>query len=436
MSNKFNLEEYYKRAWSGERCGDASIINYIKSFKHIILWGASYQGKAIGKKLMELGVLIENYWDIRWKELKCVNDIDVIEPFKSNDKENCLIILCIGNRVIQSNLIHNMNEHGYSNMIYGDYLYMGLLCPFNRSTGINAKRCTQTMECRQIYCKRIEGIYSHYLSSEQSISLPSMTLVINQRCSLRCKYCTSYMNEYANDQKVDFSLQRICEDIDIFFDLVDFVGTITVMGGEPFMHKDLGEIIMHLCTKKNFGLISIATSGTYPITEKQLEGLRDSRVNVSFSNYTQSISKAQNKMFEKNIETVKNAGICYTVGMFSPEWIIPVTLENKYLSDEQAKKKKSICTHWHQVKNGKVHPCDLANSIYSLGIADYSDSYFDLTQNMELTEMRKAFKHYLDKEYYEVCRHHDRPKNAKFLTAKAAEQGYMDFRKSGEPEKE
>lgn len=134
-------------------------------------------------------------------------------------------------------------------------------------------------------------------------------------------------------------------------------------------------------------------------------------------------------MFEQNIENVKNAGICYTVGIFSPEWIIPVTLENKYLSDEQARKKKAVCTHWHQVKNGKVHPCDLANSIYSLGIADYPDSYFDLTQNLGMPEMKDAFRHYLEKEYYEVCRHHDRPKNAKYLTAKAAEQGYMDFRK-------
>ena len=70
MENKFDLEGYYNRAWSGEMCEDISIVEYIKSYKHVILWGASYQGKAIGKKLIELGVDIENYWDIRWQEQK------------------------------------------------------------------------------------------------------------------------------------------------------------------------------------------------------------------------------------------------------------------------------------------------------------------------------------------------------------------------------
>ena len=93
MEKTFNLEEYYKKAWSGEVCGDTSIIEYIKSYKHVILWGASYQGSAVGKRLLELGVHIENYWDIRWKEIKSVNQIAVIPPFEINDKDNCLIIV-------------------------------------------------------------------------------------------------------------------------------------------------------------------------------------------------------------------------------------------------------------------------------------------------------------------------------------------------------
>ena len=66
------------------------------------------------------------------------------------------------------------------------------------------------------------------------------------------------------------------------------------------MHPDISQIISHLCTKKNFGLISIATSGTYPIKPEQLEGLHDKRVNVSFSNYTLSINEKQQEMFYKN----------------------------------------------------------------------------------------------------------------------------------------
>lgn len=426
----FDLEAYYERAWSGVSCHDESIVPYIKSFPHIILWGASHQGAAIGKKLLELGVRIQNYWDIRWKELRCVNQIEVIEPFVSGDKDNCLIIVCIGNRVIQDSLIHNMLEQGYINVIRGDYLYMGLLCPFDRETGISAKRCSSTMECRQVYCHRIKGILSKkHENCEDAIFLPSVTLVINQRCSLKCKYCTSYMNEYDVQERIDFSLQQICSDIDAFFGAVDVVGTITVMGGEPFMHKDISQIIEHLCKWDNFGLISIATSGTWPIKPEQLEGLHDERVNVSFSNYTESISENQKKLFYENMEIVKRSGVNYTAGNFSPEWIIPFSLTNKHYSDAEATRKKHQCTHWHQIKNGKVHPCDFANSIYSLHVADYPSDYVDLNRNLSREELRKELREYFDRPFYESCRHHGYLENEKRLTAKAAEQGYHDFKK-------
>ena len=78
MINAFDLDEYYKKAWSGETCNDTSIINYINSYQHVILWGASYQGDAIGKKLLELGVKIEKYWDVRCKEIKMLITINII----------------------------------------------------------------------------------------------------------------------------------------------------------------------------------------------------------------------------------------------------------------------------------------------------------------------------------------------------------------------
>lgn len=421
----FKLEEYYEQAFSGEKVDNTEFLNYIKGFKHVILWGASFQGKAIGRKLLDEGVNIDYYWDIRHQEIKELNGLKVVEPRTVEDIENTLVIVCIGNRVIVKRMMNNLKADGYANVIPGDYLYMGLLCPFCKETGINAKVCSGTMECRQIYCHRLGNIIKYNNESENPIHLTSVTLIVNQKCSLRCKFCTSYMNEYPMGERKNFPVERICEDIDVFFDMVDTVGTITVMGGEPFMHPDISKIISHLCTKKNFGLISIATSGTYPIKPEQLEGLHDKRVNVSFSNYTLSINEKQKELFYKNIEVVKESGVCYTVGLFSPEWIKPSTLYKLDISEEQKIARKSNCEHWHQIKNGKVHPCDFANSVYSLGIADYPTDYFDLTQEMSLEDRKNKFREYIDRPCYETCGHHAKGKQ---MTAMAAEQGYYDFK--------
>lgn len=428
----FNLEEYYQKAFSGEKVDNTEFLEYIKSFKYVILWGASFQGQAIGKKLLQEGVNIECYWDIRHEEFKeNVNGLRVLPPETSEDPENTLVITCIGNRVIVNRLMNLLKSKGFPNIIPGDYLYMGMLCPFTKETGINAKRCSATMECRQVYCHRLGNIIKSECKCDDPIHLTSITLVINQMCSLKCKYCTSYMNEYPLDKRKNFPLERICKDIDVFFDAVDTVGTITVMGGEPFMHPDLSKIIEHLCTKKNFGLISIATSGTYPIKPEQLEGLHDKRVNVSFSNYTNSISEKQREMFYKNIEVIKESGVCHTVGLFSPEWIKPTTLYKLDMSNEEKMQMKSKCEHWHQVKNGKVHPCDYANAIYSLGIADYKTDYVDLTEDVSSEEMKEKLREYINRPYYETCGHHARSKG---MTAMAAEQGYFDFTKKEDNE--
>lgn len=49
------------------------------------------------------------------------------------------------------------------------------------------------------------------------------------------------MNEYPLEERKDIPLDRIYDDIDKFFDAMDSIGTVTVMGGEPFMHPDISK---------------------------------------------------------------------------------------------------------------------------------------------------------------------------------------------------
>lgn len=237
------------------------------------------------------------------------------------------------------------------------------------------------------------------------------------------------MNEYPLSERKDVPLDRIYDDIDKFFDAMDSVGTVTVMGGEPFMHPELSKIIKKMLTKTNFGLISIATSGTYPIKPEQLDGLDDKRVNVSFSNYEHAISEKQKEMMYRNIEMIKNAGISYTVGVTIPEWSVPSTLYDLGDTEEEMIAKKEKCLQpprCMQVKNGKMHPCDFGTAVYSLGIADYENNYVDIENSKSTEELRDEIWKFIEQPYYRVCGHCT---GMQGLTDKAAEQGYMDFKK-------
>ena len=423
----FNKEEYYEMAHSGKIIDNTEILEYIKSFNKIILWGASYLGEAIGRYLIDNNVNTFHYWDMRSEDLKLINKKKVKLPFTDTATEDTLVIYCIGNNVIRGELIAKLRNKNY-NFIRGDYLFEGAVCPFSLGSEIDSKVCQGSMCCRSIFCERLSNIVKDRYNVENHLHMFSITLVINQRCSLKCKHCTSYMNQYPVELRKDIPKERIFEDIDKFFDVMDSVGTVTIMGGEPFMHKDLSPIVKKLLEKNNFGIVSIATSGTYPMRKEQLVGLDDPRVNISFSNYEQSLSEKQIKIMHDNINLVKETGLSYTIGVTMPEWLVPSTLYDLDNSVEEMMNKKSLCKQpprCMQLKNGKLHPCDFAQSLYCIGIADYEMDYVDV-EGAELTELKEKIRNFIDQPYYRSCGHCEF-KNG--LTAKAAEQGYMDFTK-------
>jgi len=89
-----------------------------------------------------------------------------------------------------------------------------------------------------------------------------VNLVINSRCNLKCAYC---FGRYSNRQRPDWKL----EDLKQLIDQLHARGTryILVQGGEPLLHKDLGEIFRYIDSK---GIVTaIVTNGQFP------ERLRD-----------------------------------------------------------------------------------------------------------------------------------------------------------------
>ena len=156
----FCLEEYYQKVYSGEVVDNTEVLAYIKSFRQVVLWGGSFLGQAVGRELLNHGVEISAYWDMRAEELQLIHDRKVIKPFSEMDgeKQDVLVILCIGNTAIMPNLLKRLQDNEYSNVLRGDKLFMGLVCKFNKDTGINGEICNGTMTCRSMFCRKLHSI--------------------------------------------------------------------------------------------------------------------------------------------------------------------------------------------------------------------------------------------------------------------------------------
>ena len=171
-----------------------------------------------------------------------------------------------------------------------------------------------------------------------------------------------------------------------------------------------------------FGVISISTSGTCKIKRNQLTSLRDKRVNVSFSNYLDQLTEKQQAIFHANVGLLTSMDIPHTVGAPGPMWVIPSTLDVGDSSIDTLQKRKTDCdpVRCPQIKDGRLYPCDLIQSVHGLELGNYPDSFVSL----DSVWLRHDIERFMAQTFYRAC---ERCKGNQGTTSAAGEQGYINL---------
>ena len=429
----FNLKVFYEDAHHGNPLDVPGLLDYLQSYKHLYIWGGGYLGSEIGSKLLELGIPIAAYWDARASSIGSLHGIKVIEPFQTDGThEDTVVVFCITSSFVREHCLDEARKHGFVNIVNGDYLYEGLVCTFNDETRFKA--CRDAKACDVYTCLKNETFHKRYLGvdqmpPEQRLYFKNITFVINQICTIKCKYCYSYTNAYSKDRRVNFPTERILSDIDVTFDSIDGVKIVPLIGGETFLHPDLDLIVKKFLEKSNFGILNVTTNGICKIREKHLSVLKDSRIQVVFSNYKSSLTDKECEIFDKNVELVRESGAEVIVLNETPQWSVPTTLWDKGYPLEVMKDKRTACLNpliCKYVKNGKFFPCTVADSIYNIGVAEYKEDYIKLDAALSREDIRTAIHRLLKRAYFDSCRHCDGVCGNNGVTAKAGEQGFYE----------
>lgn len=403
----FDIEKFYLLVESGEEFAQEELLDYLNSFENVILWGAGNLGTAIGKKLLELGVKIECYWDKKAEVLYKCNNIQVHLPFsKEYDKSTTLVISCIvngsrGDEWTQNKVVF---QEGYKNYMQGMILYEAIICPLKKGVPFDISICTESEACSLAICKLYRNLLSdsEKVRSEDALMMQLVTFIISTRCSLKCKYCGQRLNEYELKDRIDFPLEQIKKDMDQYFEAVDMAGMVSLIGGEPLLHPQLKEIIDHCLTKQNFGVLNITTNGLGEITPELLSSLRNKRVKVSISKYDAFLTPNQKAKIEKNIKLLEDENVIVSVS--NPLWVKPNEIKETNYTEEELIHYKKNCRSVQMcssIKNGKFLPCSLIETMLGLKMYDEKEDYIELK---EVLDLKKAIKESLEKSYYEACK--------------------------------
>lgn len=241
--------------------------------------------------------------------------------------------------------------------------------------------------------------------SKQKVVLPILEIPITVRCTLNCEQCANLMPYYHNNKEKlrDVSIKELSREVEKLFECVDSICRLSLIGGEPFMHKDLIHIIDMLLDSKKILWIHITTNGTIVPSDDFFRGIKDKPVSIKISNYG---ILAKNR--ELVIQKIKEFEIPFFMEEESLTWFEygNVTLYNRSEAEYIAQYRNCLLPVRCFYK-GKLHVCPRSSHGMDLGIIpDNKEDYIDL---FEPNISKKTFKEKLEiierKKYVESCKY-------------------------------
>jgi radical SAM protein with 4Fe4S-binding SPASM domain len=123
---------------------------------------------------------------------------------------------------------------------------------------------------------------SAILFGKRSMPL-QLILFVTSRCNMRCDHCF-YLEEINDSSRTELSLGQI----ESLAKEIGGLHWIAISGGEPYLRKDLVEIVQAFYMNSSPNIISHVTNGSYPdriseMTGKMAASCPNSKIMVSFS---------------------------------------------------------------------------------------------------------------------------------------------------------
>ena len=196
---------------------------------------------------------------------------------------------------------------------------------------------------------------------------------------------------------VNISYEELVTDFDNLTKNVDYIHEIRLIGGEPFMNKDIYKIIEYMSSSSKLSKIVIYSNATIPIkeTEYEVKVLQNPKVLFSLTDYD-SLSKNTNKV----VSTLDRLSIAYS--LHPPEnWTDSGTIHYFNRSNSELKELFDQCCGKNllTLTDGKIYRCPFAANADRLKAIPK-----DERNGVLINSGKKSINHYIsDIPYLPAC---------------------------------
>lgn len=147
-----------------------------------------------------------------------------------------------------------------------------------------------------------------YYKYRNKINVLKTDISLTTLCTLNCENCMQFLPYWKEGRRQENSLEKIKEDIDIYFRYVDYLLDLDIVGGEPFLYRNLKDFIIYIGEnyRERIGYVGFITNGMIVPKDDILELLSKYSIDVSISDYSEDIEyKHKIELLCKKLEDYK-----------------------------------------------------------------------------------------------------------------------------------
>ncbi len=403
------------------------IIEEIRNFfkdKNLVIWGAGISGRFYYQLLKKYNINIRYYIDKNAIKLKTVEDIKVCQPQKLKEENEDIIVIAAGNPSIVNSIMNEaktINLPSNIHLIEGDSLLSIFKCSDCMLKKINKEKITLTdcsicnnLECDCSAFKELSSLNIENTSGKPDFGM--IGYILGQVCTLKCKHCCESVPYI--EKPIIVETQQVIKDIQKMANACHTISRLEFIGGEPFLHRGLPEILKAVINTPNIGYALVFTNATVMPSDDLIEILKHPKVVLNFSGYKETLSDELKEKIAKTKAKLIENGVNFA--FYNPDsrnWLDINHYEKRDLPDNILKEYHQKCFMYvcHRIFNGEFYGCPHQYSGIQLGkIEKFPYEYIQIHKHSdkELTELLIKFKQL---DFTEACRYCNLPYDAEVV---------------------
>lgn len=353
----------------------------------LIVYGAGAVGEVVYHGLKLWGITPDFFCD-HDPELKEFKRITVIPPLEMTRYKEPIVIVAFkdfARKAVRILKKFGINKYYSARKLINEN-FEGIDLSQRAKEFLVRKKCYENIiehveQDKYAYCNHIE-------------------FMITERCTLNCTDCSACIPLFKKPRnlKINDSFSAF----DRLLESIDFLEELSVLGGEPLLHPQLGDLLSRYHENKKIGMIALYTNGTILPTEQLLDRLESPNIWVHISNY----GKLSNQV-STLCEIFERRGINYFVRKYD-EWQSAGTFYDRKKTSTQLEVQYSKCfkARCYSFYDSCLYTCSRASNAWAAGKIPRPE-YVDFSTERTLSAQKNELENLMQLQFSKACQYCD-----------------------------